>query len=105
MKPSNIEVLGFKFHGGDAENCLFVLYPSCVQDTLNMITDAKNYISETGSKWAEMTMRSKDGQQEIVKLYREQDMVAQSAQHAPKMVPSVSKTSVNEDPYMWSNYH
>lgn len=104
MKPSKIAVLGFKFHGGDVEGCLFALYPSNLQDTLVMITDAKKFLSDTGSEWAEMTMRSKDGEQEIVKLYKEQNSTDASKKVSDVVQPVPVKT-VEVDPYIWSNYN
>lgn len=112
MKPSKISVLGFQFHGGDQDGCLFALYPKNVKDTLVMIEDAKAFFRESGSKWADMTMISLDGQKEIVSLYLDQDKSVQSVlskastpNFADTTIMHVVKNNIDitEDTYVWVN--
>ena len=99
--------------GGDQDGCIFALYPKCVQDTLVMINDAKSFLSESKSKWAEMTMISRNGQKEIVKLYQAQDeveSVAQAVEQADFQDTIIldnepNLDTVDNDPYSWSAYN
>jgi hypothetical protein len=115
MKPSKISVLGFQFYGGSEDGCIFALYPECLKDMVVMINDAKDFLRNSGSKWAEMTMLSRDGQKEVVNLYLEQDKM-ESAQKADfqdtnflgvmnSVMTNVMTNvmpSVEDDPYQWS---
>jgi hypothetical protein len=97
-----ISVLGFKFQGSSVEgvdDCTFAFYPQSLKDTLTMITDAKNFLSETGSKWVEMTMIANDGKKEIVNLYAEQNAEQKLVSKPSRVLKDV------DDPYKWSHYN
>lgn len=110
MKPSRISVLGFQFYGGKEDGCIFALYPECLKDMVVMINDAKEFLRDSGSKWAEMTMLSRDGQKEVVNLYVEQDKVESEFKSAKQadfqdtnfMGVMPVMPNMNNDPYQWT---
>ena len=101
MRPLDIAVLGFKFYGGEADGCMFIEHPSTVRDTINAIDQARAFIKDSGAQWVDLTMRSNDGKQELVKLYASKycnvKASAVTKQEAP--VP----TALELDPYSWAN--
>lgn len=73
MKVAEIAELGITFKGGNADNDLWVLYPSEVTDTLEQLKAARKFIKDSGSLWAVVVMKARTGQQEVVRLYTEQE--------------------------------
>lgn len=73
MNVAEIAELGITFKGGNADNDLWVLYPSEVTDTLEQLKAARKFIKDSGSLWAVVVMKARTGQQEVVRMYKEQE--------------------------------
>lgn len=101
MRPLDITVLGFKFFGGEANDCLFIEHPKDVRETILAIDQARKFLKDTGAHWVDLTMRSKDGKQELIKLYAKDycPLNASKVLNVNAPIP----TALELDPYSWAN--
>lgn len=99
MQPNSIKTLGFKFFGGNIDDCMFMEHPKTIKETLTAIKTAREMLKDSGSKWFELTMIAKEGHKELVKMYAEQSTTPVAAPMKPS---DIYTASIDDDPYQWS---